>query len=47
MRIAPDCHVPGPDNRLDQQPSYTANFGADYRVPNTPLSLGGNLDRSR
>jgi outer membrane receptor for ferrienterochelin and colicins len=36
--------VPGPDNRLDQQPSYTANFGADYRVPNTPLSLGGNLN---
>jgi outer membrane receptor for ferrienterochelin and colicins len=36
--------VAGPDNRLDQQPSYTANFGADYRVPNTPLSLGGNLN---
>ena len=36
--------VPGPDNRLDQQPSYTANFGADYRLPNTPLSLGGNLN---
>jgi outer membrane receptor for ferrienterochelin and colicins len=36
--------VPGPDNRLDQQPSHTANFGADYRVPNTPLSLGGNLN---
>lgn len=36
--------VPGPDNRLDQQPSYTANFGADYRVPDTPLSLGGNLN---
>ena len=36
--------VPGPDNRLDQQPSYTANFGADYRVPNTPLSIGGNVN---
>ena len=36
--------VPGPDNRLDQQPSHTANFGADYRVPNTPLSLGGNVN---
>ncbi len=36
--------VPGPDNRLDQQPSTTANFGADYRVPNTPLSVGGNLN---
>ena len=22
---------PGPDNRLDQQPDYTANLGADYR----------------
>jgi outer membrane receptor for ferrienterochelin and colicins len=36
--------VPGPDNRLDQQPSYTANFGADYRVPSTPLSVGGNVN---
>ena len=29
--------VPGPDNRLDQQPDYTANLGADYRVPGLPL----------
>ncbi len=36
--------VAGPNNRLDQQPSYTANLGADYRVPNTPLSVGGNLN---
>ena len=36
--------VPGPDNRLDQQPGYTANLGADYRVPGWPLSLGGNLN---
>jgi outer membrane receptor for ferrienterochelin and colicins len=36
--------VPGPDNRLDQQPGYTANLGADYRVPGVPLSLGGNLN---
>jgi iron complex outermembrane receptor protein len=35
--------VPGPDNRLDQQPGYTLNLGADYRVPGTPLTLGGNL----
>jgi outer membrane receptor for ferrienterochelin and colicins len=34
----------GPDNRLDQQPDYTANFGADYRVPGVPLTLGGNLN---
>jgi len=36
--------VPGPDNRLDQQPDYTANLGADYRVPGWPLTLGGNLN---
>ena len=36
--------VPGPDNRLDQQPSHTANLGADYRVPGWPLTLGGNLN---
>ena len=36
--------VPGPDNRLDQQPGYTANAGADYRVPGWPLTLGGNLN---
>jgi iron complex outermembrane receptor protein len=36
--------VPGPDNRLDQQPGGTANFGADYRWPGTPLSVGGNLN---
>ncbi len=36
--------VAAPDNRLDQQPDYTANFGADYRVPGVPLTLGGNLN---
>jgi iron complex outermembrane receptor protein len=36
--------VPGPDNRLDQQPDYTANVGADYRVPGVPFTLGGNLN---
>jgi iron complex outermembrane receptor protein len=36
--------VPGPDNRLDQQPDYTANLGADYRVSGVPLTLGGNLN---
>ena len=36
--------VPGPDNRLDQQPDYTANLGADYRVPGWPLTLGGNFN---
>ena len=36
--------VPGPDNRLDQQPDYTANLGLDYRVPGRPFTLGGNLN---
>jgi outer membrane receptor for ferrienterochelin and colicins len=36
--------VPGPDNRLDQQPTGTANFGADYRWPGLPLTLGGNVN---
>ncbi|MET0335097.1 MAG: TonB-dependent receptor [Rhizobacter sp.] len=36
--------VPGPDNRLDQQPDGTANIGADYKIPGLPLSLGGNLN---
>jgi outer membrane receptor for ferrienterochelin and colicins len=36
--------VPGPDNRLDQQPRGSANLGADYKVPGIPLKLGGNLN---
>jgi outer membrane receptor for ferrienterochelin and colicins len=36
--------VPGPDNRLDQQPDATANVGADYRFTGLPLTLGGNLN---
>lgn len=36
--------VPGPDNRLDQQPSMTANLGADYRLRGIPLTLGGNVN---
>ena len=36
--------VPGPDNRLDQQPSMTANLGADYRLRGLPLTLGGNVN---
>jgi iron complex outermembrane receptor protein len=36
--------VPGPDNRLDQQPKGTANVGADWRLRGTPLTLGGNLN---
>ena len=36
--------VPGPDNRLDQQPGMTANLGADYRLRSMPLTLGGNFN---
>jgi iron complex outermembrane receptor protein len=36
--------VPGPDNRLDAQPDYTANVGADYRFTGVPLTVGGNLN---
>ena len=36
--------VPGPNNRLDQQPNMTANFGGDYRLRSLPLTLGGNLN---
>ena len=36
--------VPGPDNRLDQQPDYTANLGLDYRFRGLPLALGGNVN---
>jgi len=36
--------VPGPDNRLDQQPGGTANVGADYRFRSMPITLGGNVN---
>ena len=35
--------VPGPDNRLDQQPRMSASLGADWRLRRVPLTLGGNL----
>jgi len=35
--------VPGPDNRIDQQPRAVGNLGADYRLPGTPWTLGGSL----
>ncbi|MDP3669205.1 MAG: TonB-dependent receptor [Telluria sp.] len=33
--------IPGPDNRLDQQASQSANVGLDYRLKGLPLTLGG------
>jgi iron complex outermembrane receptor protein len=36
--------VPGPDNRLDEQPGMTANLGADYRLRGWPLTVGGTIN---
>jgi iron complex outermembrane receptor protein len=36
--------IPGPDNRLDQQPKQTANVGADWRLKGMPLTVGGSLN---
>lgn len=36
--------LPGPNNRLDEQPSALANLGADYRFASLPLSIGGNYN---
>ena len=35
--------LPGPNNRLDQQPKGTLNLGADYRFIGTSASAGFNL----
>ncbi|MCS0582879.1 TonB-dependent receptor [Massilia pinisoli] len=36
--------IPGPNNRLDQQPKQTANLGADWRLKGVPLTVGGGLN---
>jgi iron complex outermembrane receptor protein len=36
--------IPGPDNRLDQQPRQTANLGLDYRMKDWPLSMGASYN---
>jgi len=41
-----DSHVsgvPGPYNRIDQQPRASANIGGEYKVRGVPLTLGSNL----
>ncbi|WP_051378788.1 TonB-dependent receptor plug domain-containing protein [Derxia gummosa] len=35
--------IPGPNNRLDQQPKAQGSFSLDGRVPGTPLTLGGGV----
>ena len=36
--------INGPDNRLAEQPDGTLNLGADYRWPQSPLTVGGNIN---
>ncbi len=36
--------VPGPDNRIDQQPRASLNVGGDHRWRGLPLTLGANLN---
>ncbi len=36
--------IPGPNNKLDQQPRGTANLGADYKLRSLPLSLGAGIN---
>lgn len=36
--------IPGPDNRLAEQPSHTGNVGVDYRMKDVPLTLGGSVN---
>ncbi len=38
--------VPGPDNRLAEQPGGTMNLGADHRFRGLPLTVGGNVNHT-
>jgi iron complex outermembrane receptor protein len=38
--------VPGPDNRLAEQPGGTLNIGLDHRFRGTPLAVGGSLNHT-
>ncbi len=37
--------VPGPDNRLDEQPKSSLNLGLDYRARSLPLAFGASWNR--
>jgi outer membrane receptor for ferrienterochelin and colicins len=37
--------VPGPNNRLDEQPASSLNLGLDYRLRSLPLAFGVNWSR--
>lgn len=36
-------NITGPDNRLDQQPDWSADLGADWQLREWPLTLGVNV----
>lgn len=36
--------VPGPDNRIEGQPPWTANLGLDWPLRGVPLTLGASLN---
>ena len=36
--------VLGPNNRLEGQPPWTANLGADWPIKGLPLTVGGSLN---
>ncbi len=36
--------IRGPDNRITEQPDGTLNLGADYRLPGTAWTVGGNTN---
>ncbi len=36
--------IQGPNNRIDQQPSQTANLGLDYKMATLPLTMGGSIN---
>jgi iron complex outermembrane receptor protein len=38
--------IPGPDNRLAEQPGGTANLGADHRFRGTPITIGANWNHT-
>jgi outer membrane receptor for ferrienterochelin and colicins len=38
--------VPGPDNRLVEQPGGTLNLGLDHRFRGTPLTVGASLNHT-
>ena len=38
--------IPGPDNRIAEQPGRTVNLGADHRFRGTPFTIGANWNHT-